>query len=777
MARRYAEWIVGHRWWVIVLSLIAIAVMASGARLLTFSADYRVYFGSNNPELQAFESLQNTYTKNDNVLFALAPKDGQVFTRETLASVQWLTKQAWQLPYSIRVDSITNFQHTQAEEDDLIVEDLVSNPARLSDADLVAVKATALAEPQLVHRLISPEAHVTGVNVVFQLPATDAGTAVPEVVGQIRILADELRARDPNLDVHLAGIVMMNAAFPEASAQDMGTLVPAMFAVVIVVLAFMLRFFNGTGVTVLLIVASIASAMGMAGWLGIGLTPPSAAAPILILTLAVADCVHLLASFLYEMRYHGRDRNSAMVESLRVNFQPVFLTSLTTAIGFLSMNFSDAPPFHDLGNIVAMGVTVAFVLSITLLPALVLVLPIRVSARPERQGHAMDHFAEFVVRRRQVLFWGMGVVIVALVAFLPRNELNDEFVKYFDESFEFRRDTDFITENLVGTYFIDYSLASHEAGGVSDPAFLAKVDQFAQWWRAQPETMHVNTLTDTLKRLNKNLHGDDPAWYRLPTERNLAAQYLLLYEMSLPYGLDLNNQINVDKSSTRLRVTFPSLSTGKVLELEERAQRWLAVNAPQFVEPKGTGPTLMFAHIGYRNIRSMLTGTAVALLLISAVLVVALRSLRIGLVSMIPNLAPAGMAFGLWGLLVGQVGLSLSVVASMSLGIVVDDTVHFLSKYLRARREKGLGAQDAVRYAFATVGMALWITSLVLIGGFGILALSHFELNAGMGLLTAITIALALAADFLFLPPLLMKLEEKRNETALTTGAAGAAAP
>jgi len=593
-----------------------------------------------------------------------------------------------------------------------------------------------------------------------------------------RDLAEQLRARDPDLEVRLAGVAMMNNAFPEASFNDTQTLVPAMFAVVIITLALMLRFVTGTVLTVLVIFFSILTAMGLAGWLGIRLTPPSSTAPTIILTLAVANCVHLLATFLYQIRYHASNKVEAMVESLRINFQPIFLTSITTAIGFLSMNFSDAPPFHDLGNIVAMSVMAAFLYSVTIFPALLMVLPIRIKARLEQDApHTMDRFAEFVVRRRQPLLWGMGIVIVGLVSFLPQNELNDEFVKYFDESIEFRRDTDYTVEHLTGTYFIDYSLEARESGGISDPAFLANVDDFANWWREQPEVIHVATLTDILKRLNKNLHGDDSNWYRLPTERDLAAQYLLLYEMSLPYGLDLNDRLNVDKSATRVSVTLINLSTTQALELERCAAQWLTENGHAFSGSKGSSPTIMFSHIGARNIRSMLLGTAVALVLISMILIVALRSPKIGLVSMVPNLVPAGMAFGLWGLLVGQIGLSLSVVASMTLGIVVDDTVHFLSKYLRARREKGFDAPNAVRYAFSTVGMALWITSLVLIAGFGILSFSAFELNSGMGLLTAITIALALAADFLFLPPLLMKLEEKKNEATVSAGAADAVTP
>jgi len=289
------------------------------------------------------------------------------------------------------------------------------------------------------------------------------------------------------------------------------------------------------------------------------------------------------------------------------------------------------------------------------------------------------------------------------------------------------------------------------------------VDQFADWYRQQPEAIHINSFTDTMKRLNKNMHGDKQSWYRLPDERNLAAQYLLLYEMSLPYGLDLNNQINVDKSATRFSVTIEELSVNQTLDLENRAQGWLKANTPA-IQSDGAGSTVMFAHIGQRNIKSMLTGTTLALVLISLILVIALRSIKIGLISLIPNLVPAAMGFGIWGAVVGEVGMGLAVVAGMTLGIVVDDTVHFLSKYLRARREKHLDAPAAVRYAFATVGTALWFTSAALIAGFLVLTLSSFRMNSDMGTLTAITIALALAADFLFLPPLLMKLD-RRNVT------------
>ncbi|MBW9263518.1 MAG: MMPL family transporter [Candidatus Thiodiazotropha sp. (ex. Lucinisca nassula)] len=759
MSESFFRFVLKHKILVILLTVAVSLMMGSGVQHLRFNNDYRMFFSEENPQLKAFEKLQNTYTKNDNVLFVIEPQDGSVFTRRTLTAVTELTKEAWQIPYSIRVDSITNFQHTYAEGDDLIVEDLVLDPASLSDEDLTAKQQIATNDPLLRNRLISPSAHTTGVNVTVQLPGKKL-TEVPEVAAKVKEMANNLEASYPDIKVRLTGMVVMNNAFPTASQDDMKSLYPIMFGAVILVLVLMLRSIPGTLSTLSIIVLMIIATMGLTGWLGIKMSPPTTTVPIVIMTLAIADCVHILVNFLHFMR-EGEAKYQAMMESLRINLQPIFLTTLTTAIGFLSLNFSDAPPFRDLGNMAAMGVVLAFLLSITFLPAMMMLLPVKALSGDTMGSLAMVKFAEFVIRNKKRLLWGMGILILFLISQIPSNRLDDRFVEYFDETIEFRQDTDFATDNLTGIYLIEYSLESGETGGISDPDFLRKVDDFAQWYRQQPHVLHVNTITDIMKRLNRNMHADDDSWYRLPEQRDLSAQYLLLYEFSLPFGLDLNNQINVKKSATRFTVTLESISTQQLLQIEEDAQQWLLENAPE-MRSDGASPSVMFAHIGSRNIIAMLKGTTTALIIISLILVVALRSLRIGGISLIPNLVPMGMAFGLWGLTVGEVGLALSVVSGMTLGIVVDDTVHFLSKYLRARREKNLPGEDAVRYAFSTVGTALWVTSLVLMVGFGILAFSHFQLNAGMGLLTAITLGLALVADFLFLPPLLIYFGGKK---------------
>ncbi|MDX1737161.1 MAG: MMPL family transporter [Alphaproteobacteria bacterium] len=752
----YARAVVKWRWLVLLLSIVAVLGTASGGGNLSFTSDYRVFFGPDNPQLKAYDGLQDVYTKADNILFAVKPAEGKVFTKEWLEVVKEVTEKSWQIPYSIRVDSISNFQHTIAEEDDLIVADLVEDTENLTAADLAEIERVAQSEPVLAKRLISEDGRTTGINIILQLPNDDQ-IALTQAVEYAEGIAVEIESKNPGLEIAVTGRAALSNSFPRASQIDMQTLIPAMFLIIIVALIGFLRSFSGTISTLIVIIFSVLAAMGIAGFMGIRLTPVSAMAPTIILTIAIADCVHILVSMLHEMRA-GKTKHEAIVESLRINTQPVFLTSLTTMIGFLSLNFSDSPPFGDLGNISAAGVLAAWVLSMTFLPAIAAIIPFRVKAVKDDTSGAMGRLAEFVLANRNKLLVGMGLIVVVTIAQIPRIELDDRFIEYFDHSIPFRVDSDFARDNLTGIYDVEYSVGANESGGISEPEYLVKLEEFAQFLRAQPGVVHVNVFTDIMKRLNKSMHGDDENYYRLPEDRELAAQYLLLYEMSLPYGLDLNSQINVDKSATRVSVTLDNVSSEDIRKTAAAGQEWLQANTPAFMHSEGTGASVMFSHIADRNIKSMLIGTSIAFVLISVAMVVALGSVRIGLISLIPNMVPAAMAFGIWGMFVGQVGLAVSVIAATSLGLIVDASVHFLSKYVRARRERGESPEDAVRYSFKTVGMALWVTTAVLIMGFGVLVFSSFSLNGDMGLLTAIAIAIALVVDFLLLPPLLLLL-------------------
>ncbi|TOM79359.1 RND transporter [Vibrio parahaemolyticus] len=744
---------------VLLATIFLIIVATIGGKNLYFRGDYDIFFDGTNKQLLAFDEIQTTFAKTDNLAIVIAPEDGDIFTPQTLSLIQKITVDAWQVPYSSRVDSIANYQHTEAFEDDLLVEDLLYSEYELTPERISKVKSIALSEPVLKSALVSEKGDVTVVNITVQLPEMDKTAEVEEVVSSINAMIDRYQRAYPDVTFHKAGIIAMNHAFMTAAQDDSSTLVPTMLVVILVFLTIMLRSILSVIATLIVIIGSVMATMGISGWAGMFLSTATVNVPTLIMTLAVADCVHVIATMRQSMK-NGFTKAQSIERSIALNFVPILITSVTTAIGFLMMNMSDSPVLRDFGNLSALGVMVACFLSVTLLPALLKLLPIHVKMETSQgQKHVMDRLGDFVVSQRRALLPLSVAVIVVCASLIPLNKVNDESVEYFGQRNEFRQAADFMEERISGMTNISIAIKTNESQGIAAPDFLNTIGEFSSWLRDQPETDHVATLADVYKRLNKNMHGDDEAYYLLPQERELAAQYLLLYEMSLPYGLDLNNQINVDKSSIKMVLTVANLGSVELVDLENRIYQWFAEHAPQY-QVVASSPSLMFAHIGETNMASMLSTLPITLVLISALLIFALRSVRLGLISLMPNIAPAVIGFGLWALISGEINLGLSVVVTLTLGIVVDDAVHFLSKYQRARRE-GQTAEQAVRYAFHTVGRALWITTVVLVAGFSVLAMSSFRLNADMGQLSAIVIFIALVVDFLFLPTLLMLFDKK----------------
>jgi predicted RND superfamily exporter protein len=760
----YARWLVRNRYAVVLSALVAVAAMAYGLSRWHFDTDFRAYFGPGNPQLQAFDEAQKVYAKSDSIIFALAPKAGSgipdMLDPRALAAIRTFTAEAWKLPYTTRVDSITNFQHTEAEADDLKVGALVPDDVEITPALAAKARAVALSEPALLNRLVNHDGHLAIVNAQTMFPQQSV-KELPDMVAAGRALRDRFLVQHPDFEVYMTGSNMMSNAFTEAAQDDVKSLIPAMYLAIFLIMWAMLR--SGWAVigTLLVVTFSSLSAMGLASYWGVGITPPVLQAPQIIMVLAVADSVHICLTMFALMR-EGWGKHDAIVESLRVNFTPVFLVSATTSLAFLGTNFTDSPPLTALGNITSVGGMISWLLAIYLLPALLAILPARVpkERKVEFLKKLMDRHAEFVLGNKKAVGWFTVALIVGLSALMPLNEANDKFLHYFDESVRFRAETDKVVEHDIGFYFMEFSLKSGEPDGIADPEFLKKVEAFSEWWRQQPKVIWVGNFADVFKRLNKSMHGDDPAWYKLPEERELAAQYLLLYEMSLPFGLDLGNQVNVDKSSVRFIVTMESLKSKETREYEERARQWLEANGfgP---DVHGTGPPVMFSHIAKRNIESNFLSLPLCMAAISLLLLPGLRSWKFGLLTLIPNLVPLGMAFGVWALVNGEIIFTMAVVINMVVGIIVDDTIHFLSKYLRGRREYRLAPEAAIRYAFHEAGSAMIVTTAILASGFAILATSSFLPNATMSLLTTIAILIALPVDLLLLPLLVLWIDRE----------------
>ena len=748
--------VMGRRWLTILLSVIVILALTAGAmHIVQVNVDFRNHFSKDDPRLVALEQLEDTYAISDTALIAVAPNEGTIFTRDALVAIEELTEQLWRTPYVTRVDSIANYSHSEGLEDELIVEPLIDDAGSLSDEDIERIQTIALGTEEVSGRLVSRDGRVAGLIVSVAI-SEDRELSKVEVTDYLYGTAAEAREKRPTYEYHITGQLALNRAVQDALNEDFSLLGPIALGTMLLVAIVLLRSLWGMVAIILMLIAVLLSALGFAGWSRMSLYGESGAALFVLMAITVAHCVHIIEAMRTGLR-EGMDRRQAAIHALQLNVWPVFLTSLTTAIGFLSLNFSDMPPFRVMGNIVAFGALVAFVYAVTLLPAFLSIMPMR--GRPAREGAVdiFDRLGQFVVSRRLVLLCSFAVLIVALIAGISRIELDANHLKLLDKSYEFRQSTDFVSENFTGLEPFEYSLDSGQEGGITDVDYLNQIDAFAEWYRAQPEVAHVFAITDIVKRLNKNLNSDNPEFYSLPDNSDLAAQYLLLYEFSLPVGLDLNNLIDVERSATRMTVVLKALSSKEKIELDERAQDWLRQNAPS-LETAATGIVIVGAHSIQRNIEKMLIGTIIAMGIVSLILIFVFRSLRFGLISLIPNFAPAAMAMGLWGYAVGEVGVSAAVVTAIAFGIIVDDTIHFMTKYLRARKS-GLVPTEAVRSTFRQVGKALVATTVVFALGFIVFGASGMANNQALGLLVGITVVVALLADLLFLPPLLMVLD------------------
>ena len=756
MDQTLARLLVEKKYWAILFSLLLLTLAAIGNQSLTFDQDVKASYSSDNPQRILFEELETTYGRVDSIFIAMEAAQGDIFQPDYLQALEKITNEAWQTPHATQVQSLANHLHTRAIDDELLVAPLIEDIASQTQNQRDTIKTVALNDVSLVNRLVTPDGRVAGINIFLHFPK-DRREAEEASATFAKQLEKKFEANYPGLNIYLTGSTMSNSAGLELVSKDMSTTLPLMYLLMFGCLGYLLRSITAVLGTFAVSMMATTAAFGCAGWMGIVLNSFSVSAMNVIITISVAHCVHILSIFFYEF-YQTPNKQDGMMESLQVNMKPILITSFTTIIGFLSMNFSDMQSHRDMGNIVACGVVFALILSVAFLPQLLLVVPLKRRQKGILNiSGAMERLANFVISRQASLFTVGLVVAFGLASLAPSNEVNERYMDYIKDH-QFVGDNQFVDEHFGAIYTIEYSIGSGKENGISNPEYLQNLAEFTDWLRAQPEISNVYSYTDIIKQLNRTMHNEDPAYYRVPESSELAAQYLLLYEMSMPYGQDLGRMINTNKSASHLIVTFPSTSSKGVYALQQKIDDWMYENLPKEMQHPGSSYVVMASHIASQAMSKSITGGLVALLFITATLIVALKSFKFGLISIIPNMLPAAIGFGFWALYSGELGINLVGVLGITLGIVVDDTVHFLTKYIRAKREQGKSDKDAVRYAFATVGPALWTTTLMLVIGFGTLAFSQFKANADIGLMTALIIGVALLLDLFLLPPLLLML-------------------
>nr|WP_075519168.1 MMPL family transporter [Moritella viscosa]SHO01717.1 Exporter of the RND superfamily [Moritella viscosa] len=744
----------------ICLFTCLIFVSIFGTLNLSFTSDFRSYFSLDNPQLKTFEQLETDFNKQDTLTFLVESSNNNpsIYQAEIIHYLELLTDEAWAIPYSRRVDSLINFQKMSVDEDDLQINDLVPGNGHLTPSFLLELKQYAETQPRLLNNLVSVDGTLAIVQVTLTLPESNEA-ATPELISYARNKLEEIS--NSNVKVQLFGTSVINIALMEAVERDMALLIPSSYLLIFAAIYFLSCSISGATLSLGVTLMTVLSVFGIFGWQAHQLTPVVGAVPSMIMVIVVADCMHLLVSYQYYIR-QGLKQESAIREALTANIKPIVITSVTTAIGLLCLNFSESPPYRDLGNLVALGAIIACILSLTWFPAVLLLLP-----EPKKLPNIDNGWLHSIIMKfsqllttHTKLLWLFTFVLLLAGGFgATKLELNDQWHQYYDETFDVRQAIETQNDKLNGVNFIQYSVASGGELGILTPEYQKDLDKLIQWVRTQNNVGYVDGFSLQVKELSQKLNQDNPDFYQVPNSKNAIAQSVLLYEMSLPYGMGVDEQVNFDKSATRLTINLHKISSKELSAFDLKLTTWAAENTPTLLLTEGSGVDMIFAKISDRNSESLLKGTALALILISVLLSFLLRSWKLGLISIIPNIIPIMMAYGIWGLMDGHIDLGLSIVASVGLGLVVDDTVHFLFKYRHAK-QNNMATTEAVEYAFNIVGIAIIITSIVLTLGFGLLTLSHFSPTYGMGALLALTVMLAAVIDFILLPLLLLKFDK-----------------
>ena len=756
-----AETIIRYRPLCIIISLLILAGLAQGLSKINFNPDINAFFPENDTLTTSHLSIEDTYSSMDNAVIGIGVKEGTVFTNEVLSLIEDLTERAWKTPHSLRVDSLSNYSYVSADGDDLYIEPFLEGSSTY-DLKTLKEKELIIEEEELAYgAIISKDKKTSLINIVFDPPRKDIEAEYQESLNYVLGFLEEARKNHPEVDLIISGIVYMEYQSPMLLKAQMPKLMPTAILVILLTLFLLLRSLVAVAGSFLVILMSVVSAMGSIGFMSGDIAQPFIMVPILIATLAVADCVHLFTLYFQNLD-SSRKSKEAMLESLKLNLQPLFLTSLTTAIGFLSLNLAPVEPLRGIGNGVAVGVFLAFIFTVLLLAPIVSYFNVKQSKNINFQKNIARKLGKFSIKNYKRLLVIVPVISCFLMAFIPLNKTNDNPLEFYSERYTTSAaDSKWISQRIGGTFPVSYELNSQ--GIVSDPEFLREVDKFSEWLASNKEVLHISSLSKIMKNLNKTLHGKQEEWNIIPTEPDLSAQYLFFYEMSLPYGLDLTNSISQNKESIKLVASLKELGSLEYREFAKRVENYASQNMPEDMVSIGTGTRPIFAFMSNMLITQLIYALGIGIVLITATIILFFRSLRYGMLTSVTNLLPIGVAFGIWAIVSGEISMLVGIGMGTTLGIIVDFTVHFLSKYLHARRQKNLSAEEAVEYAFETVGFALIITSFSLILGFLVLLQAFFIPIHGFVLFSSIAFLSALIIDLLLFPALLITWDKRYN--------------
>ena len=688
--------------------------------------------------------------------------DGDIFNLRTLTAIDELTRRYIEIDSAIALSSILTYRVSEADKEILGRSYLFPDLDDITEADLQQIKTIALNDEDLTQARLTSAGNVTLATVSYSV-SEDTSEARLAVAESAVVLRDSLRQQYPDIRIYLVGGPMFERDSNLAREKDNKVLLPLVVIAGVLLLWFCLGSLLSSIALAVVALTTIIVTVGTHALLDIPLNQISRLGPAVAGIVAFADGIHVLSVYAQKI-LRGTDRKQALIESININFRPIALATVTTTMGFLSLNLSSAPAIYGFGNIVAIGVIWAFFFTVFLLPAMILLIPARSIAKPLGVSGFIEGVLRLVARREKTLFWGFLGLIAVTLFMLPLNKLDNDPFDFIDEGSDLSVVVEIQQREFENDRGLAFVVRSNEYYGITNRDFLDKVDDIATQLEADPQISWVSTYTDYLKLRNKAANDDDEAYEVIPEDQLTVIDYLVGYQLVAEIDPNLGQIFNKDYSAIYLYVATSGLSDEEILQLANKIDVLAENYASESFQVTHANNTILGARLNQIISTELFTGFSLSLVMITLTMMIGLRSLRYGLLSIAPNVFPITIVFGLWGLIEGNLSPYVLMLLAVSIGLVVDDSVHVLSKYKTAR-DSGKSPGESIEDSISLAGSAITITTLWMSVGIALMGFSSTTIFQNLTSIITPIIVVALFLDLLFLPSLLTRFDSWIDRT------------
>lgn len=741
---RYIQFLENQRYKIIILTTIFVALLSISLKDLAFEGSYRIWFDKESLIIKNYDNFRNTFSGDDTFVVAFRDENG-IFTKKAIETILSLTKEFQKLQGVQKVESLTNYQYIQSVEDDIVIEDFIHNTEALEGKKQIALK-----DNLILHQLISDDGKTTMIAVRLSTLGGANENLNIKVMEQLQKSTKQYELKT-GYKFYISGAPAITASLVNVAQKDAVILLPV--AVVSVVALLFIFFRNWIGVLIpsVVIVFTFLITLSIQMILGHKLNNFTVNIPAFITAIAIADSIHLFLAWVY-YKNKNLSNKEAISRALSTNIIPIFLTSFTTAIGFLTLGLSSIEPVATLGIAITTGAIIAFLLSVTIAPAILFLLDdsYKVKPIPFLNFTNISGYGAFIRKHDKKIVLFFSFVVVVLAFGLQYIKIDSNSIQYFKEDTTVRSGSDFIQKNITGSMIYEIVLDSNVKEGIKEPMFLNEIVQFEKRLKKSfPNITFTTSLKDIIVRMEEKINPLSQE--RLPQDKNLIAQYLLLYSMSLPQGMELNDKVDTNERYLRLTINSNIQDTSKDLEMIDWIERYWEHNTKYTSEVQGQ--SAIFAYMQRDVTDTLISSTTATLFIVAFCMFLIYRNFKMLLFFIIPNIAPLILVAGVMGYLGITIDIGVAISAAVILGIAVDDTIHFFSKYFESIQTKTF--EETIDYIISHSGNAMILTTLILSITFSAFLISSFIPNNHFALVTIISLNIALVFDLIFVPALL----------------------